>query len=377
MPEGCFFVLPSSNHKTVHFCVDSLGVGGNRNNSSGAVNNLPNSNGNYNGNYWSSEVSGTNASNFNFNSNGNSNTNSNNRANGRAVRCVKNLQTNSFSKSLLIYFMTFKEIWEQEQTVRDCAILHNEGLLWKAYERSAFLICQYVRQFKISRRSFNALDGAEMVSVGFPDITLNSLMEGHLVISKNGSTVIYGGFPLIDEKEFARWKTSVPILVTKPVSSASPLASNNLSTSSDRKKEVPYYSLPVFDLTLSVFTKMVTDKTLISVPKHFRHQIVDASLDFLWAVMGDIYTVRDLEQDDRQTHDGNRSKEAVSTLTDAYYKLSRVIVSFRMLYHLQYIPTELYLRYTRDLSSAYRQIGFWRRKHLTIQENFADRQNIQ
>jgi len=60
-----------------------LPVAGNRNNSSGSLNNVGT-----NGNYWSSTVSGTNSRNLNFNSS-NANMNTNNRANGFSVRCLK------------------------------------------------------------------------------------------------------------------------------------------------------------------------------------------------------------------------------------------------------------------------------------------------
>jgi uncharacterized protein (TIGR02145 family) len=56
---------------------------GNRNNSSGSLNNVGT-----NGNVWSSSVSDSNSNNLNFNSD-NANTNNNNRAYGMAVRCVK------------------------------------------------------------------------------------------------------------------------------------------------------------------------------------------------------------------------------------------------------------------------------------------------
>ena len=60
-----------------------LPVAGNRNNSSGSLNNVGS-----NGNYWSGTVDGTNSRNLNFNSS-NANMNSNNRANGNSVRCLK------------------------------------------------------------------------------------------------------------------------------------------------------------------------------------------------------------------------------------------------------------------------------------------------
>jgi len=60
-----------------------LPVAGNRNNSSGSLNNVGS-----NGNYWSGSVSGTNSRNLNFNSS-NANMNSNNRAKGNSVRCLK------------------------------------------------------------------------------------------------------------------------------------------------------------------------------------------------------------------------------------------------------------------------------------------------
>lgn len=60
-------------------------LGGNRNNSTGAVNNVA-----ANGNYWSSEVNDANGLNLNFNSGTTLYPrNNNNRANGFGVRCVR------------------------------------------------------------------------------------------------------------------------------------------------------------------------------------------------------------------------------------------------------------------------------------------------
>lgn len=61
-------------------------VAGNRNHSSGGVNNRGS-----NGNYWSSRVTGVNAYNLNFNASAVNPANNNNRANGFSVRCVKDL----------------------------------------------------------------------------------------------------------------------------------------------------------------------------------------------------------------------------------------------------------------------------------------------
>ncbi|GHU68096.1 hypothetical protein FACS189413_04190 [Bacteroidia bacterium] len=63
-----------------------LPAAGNRNRNTGAMNNVG-----ANGNYWSSSPTGTNSFNLNFNSGSINGANTNNRSNGLTVRCVAEL----------------------------------------------------------------------------------------------------------------------------------------------------------------------------------------------------------------------------------------------------------------------------------------------
>lgn len=64
--------------------------------------------------------------------------------------------------------MTSQDFIRAEAENTDRIILYKEGLFWKAYERSAYILCMQVRPFKPTKKSLKSLDGGHIVSVGFP-----------------------------------------------------------------------------------------------------------------------------------------------------------------------------------------------------------------
>lgn len=50
-------------------------------------------------------------------------------------------------------------------------------MFWKAYEKSAFLICEHIRPFKTSKKCVKSLGSACMISIGFPDATEEQLFR--------------------------------------------------------------------------------------------------------------------------------------------------------------------------------------------------------
>ena len=187
--------------------------------------------------------------------------------------------------------MTQKEILEAEQWVTNTVTLYYEGMFWKAYERSAYLMCTQVRSFKTSRKSYRQTKD-EIVSIGFPDSSLEKTMAGHACISQTQFSRTYAGFSAIMEQQFQIWKNGespsvVPLVSTKQTTSPVPV---------QKKASVPYYELPVYKTARSLYSKMSTNKTLESIPKATKKRIVEPALNEMWDILASIFEVRELEK---------------------------------------------------------------------------------
>lgn len=77
------------------------------------------------------------------------------------------------------------EIYASEQANGGDIVLYLEGMFYKAYEKSAFLLCTKVHPFKVSSRPLKGLD-EPLVSVGFPFASLGKFSEGLTVTEIRG-----------------------------------------------------------------------------------------------------------------------------------------------------------------------------------------------
>lgn len=65
--------------------------------------------------------------------------------------------------------MTYAQILEIEDCNVDKVYFYKEGMFLKAYEHSAFLVCRYIHDFKVSRRRVLAAAGGRLgVEVDYP-----------------------------------------------------------------------------------------------------------------------------------------------------------------------------------------------------------------
>lgn len=104
--------------------------------------------------------------------------------------------------------MNTQEILNAEAHITDRITLYYEGMFWKAYERSAYLVCTQLHPYKPTRRSIKKLGGAPIVSIGFPHTSLEKLIEGHPLVSQNHLCRTYGGFRPLNEQSFQQWKNN-------------------------------------------------------------------------------------------------------------------------------------------------------------------------
>ena len=94
--------------------------------------------------------------------------------------------------------MTKLEICAIEDTNPGQVNLFPEGAFYKAYQKSAWLLCTKVHSFKVSARPLKGLDGL-LLSVGFPQSSLDKFSKGLVVKENPICDVIMGGgkVPLI------------------------------------------------------------------------------------------------------------------------------------------------------------------------------------
>lgn len=106
--------------------------------------------------------------------------------------------------------MTLQEHLEREKSNVDRVFLTPEGLFYKAYERSAYILNTQYAPLKPARVKVEYLGGADVVSVGFPKTSLSKVQVVLQDCSSGEPPVLEALFP-IDEDEFRAWKDSVPL----------------------------------------------------------------------------------------------------------------------------------------------------------------------
>lgn len=107
--------------------------------------------------------------------------------------------------------MTSRDFIRAEAENRDRIILYREGLFWKAYERSAYILCRQVRPLKPTKKSLKSLDGAEIVSVGFPWKHEQKYVGGLERIQSTEKSLTLAAASAIDPADFENWKALLPL----------------------------------------------------------------------------------------------------------------------------------------------------------------------
>ena len=73
--------------------------------------------------------------------------------------------------------MTLKEIAERESHNESCIYLYREGIFWKAYQKSAFLLLKHCKvNYAVKHRFVKSAD-CEIFSLGFPQNALERLFS--------------------------------------------------------------------------------------------------------------------------------------------------------------------------------------------------------
>lgn len=107
--------------------------------------------------------------------------------------------------------MTFSEILSIEAQNTCQITFYHEGTFWKAYEKSAFLVCEHYEKFQPSKKSVKYLHGAEIVSIGIPSVTLNRLFSNTEMVVDEEKRKVFKTVYTVDEKAFMTWKEGIGV----------------------------------------------------------------------------------------------------------------------------------------------------------------------
>lgn len=107
--------------------------------------------------------------------------------------------------------MTSQDFIRVEADNTDRIILYKEGLFWKAYERSAYILCMQVRPFKPTKKSLKSLDGGQIVSVGFPWKHEEKHIGTLKRLENSDDRLTLAAASPIDPADFEAWKALLPL----------------------------------------------------------------------------------------------------------------------------------------------------------------------
>lgn len=116
---------------------------------------------------------------------------------------------------------TLKLITSEEDTNSGFIHLHKEGSFWKAYERSAYLLCTQVRQLKVSQRVVKSLAGRVVVSVGFPVAHQERTLPASLAVVTSSDTLLtVAASAPFDAEGYDAWRRSLSAVGSEDASAS-------------------------------------------------------------------------------------------------------------------------------------------------------------
>jgi len=103
-----------------------------------------------------------------------------------------------------------KEIYDLEQKNPGVIHLYAEGMFYRAYEQSAFLLCQFIHPFKLSCRFVKSV-GDFLTCAGFPQTSVGKWADGRKVLPNfvGGVDICLLINEIADFSEFDEWKNAL------------------------------------------------------------------------------------------------------------------------------------------------------------------------
>ena len=228
--------------------------------------------------------------------------------------------------------MTKLEICATEDANPGQVYLYPEGAFYKAYQKSAWLLCTRVHPFKVSARPLKGLDGP-FLSVGFPQSSLDKFSAG-LAVAENPSG---GGYKslifseLIDFGGYDEWRDGFAV--------APPLG----------HKEAPFNSLPVYGLVYRLAVEVT--EMAARLERNYRYSLGE---DVRLGVKKSVLSI---------TLAG-KGEERELNIHSARLAMLDVRLSLRLLNDLKVLPDKRYVYFLEMTEDIVKQLSNWERSLL-------------
>ena len=122
--------------------------------------------------------------------------------------------------------MNIKEILKLETDNDSSIILHKEGLFWRAFEVSAFLFVQHVKEYQLTKKYYKNVN-REVVYLGFPDSALEEVLsKTDGIVLKTDKQITIRGYQCTIS-DFDVWRKSIVVKEKKNIASSISLSSHN------------------------------------------------------------------------------------------------------------------------------------------------------
>jgi hypothetical protein len=226
--------------------------------------------------------------------------------------------------------MTKLEIYQLEQQNDGKVYLFREGMFYKAYERSAYLLCTRVQPFKVSARPLKGLN-EPLISVGFPMASLEKFSAGMNreggVLGQESSLVLQMS-SLPDLSGFPAWKASFPL------------------TQVQGKQQPRFNGLPVYGIAYRLVLEITTlcaglDRRFrYSLGEDLRNKAKQTLLCIMWAGKGE-----------------NR----LDNITHARHALTEVQLCLRLLNDMKVVTDKRYVPFMELTQEVSGQLSKWER----------------
>ncbi len=93
-------------------------------------------------------------------------------------------------------------------------ILHKEGLFWRAYEHSAFLFVQHIKEYNPTKKYYKNVN-KEVVFLGFPQNSFANIEsicnKQNFIVKVSANQIKLSGFSKIDNLSFTEWKNNIAL----------------------------------------------------------------------------------------------------------------------------------------------------------------------
>ncbi|MCL2417564.1 MAG: four helix bundle protein [Bacteroidales bacterium] len=245
--------------------------------------------------------------------------------------------------------MTKQEILTSEQAQHGIIALRKDGLFWRAYEQSAYLLKNHFwSDLKVNGGHVKAVK-QDMYYVGFPEKSLQERIldklpevEGSSIIEQTEKKIIIG-CPHIDG--FEEWKQSL----------------TNLHEQATEKMQPFYGKLPLYKAVYDLYFKIVN--LTRHFPKDVQYTVGDKLINYgleLNTLLYRLLKINKAQTKERQ-FDAEIQKESIINEIDEMIEQVRFLL--RVSYDLKLYNVENFASISETLESIRKQLYGWQRSN--------------